>query len=678
MNRMITQDDLNMTLQHVMNIWVKVDVYDKDFNFVDSMDCALISGTFNMDANSDVRRTASFVISPNVRSQISLLIEEDSLVWINRNIVLSVGLQNHRTQEYVWYKLGTFVIMTYSSTYDATTNQLTLNCSDWMALLDGTKNGELGALITEFPAYKEFYSTEETGGTDCYYFKEDEVSYSSGIYSIDSEAHSKYTNGDYVVFQCPATNIGNDRFQWNYYDAIPIYDIVTGAAIKPGILQEGYNYAFRFGSGVLTLTSHVPIDKATDGVPIAYYIIRDAMITAITRLGGMKEYNIDDIGEFLAMPQYNEDYQTYREENPLWNNIPYDLEFSVGDNVLSIITTLRDLYPNYEAYFDEDGVFCCNMVPSQIADEIYLEDGYLQSILISENFEINTATIRNVCEVWGATLEVDFTADKCEMDDDTYTINIPEYGDTIYAGDRIAIQIDDYNSSNSKLVIHTKYTEAQDDTTVEKEKTFDPIPIYDEMTDEPLEANVLEPATTYVFKIKTILIDGKTPVKYAYYQSEYQPQAIDILTDGSYSSETWECADGDVVPVWSKKYFADKYGCKEKNIHFTVDTESALTVQKLGEILSVKNGGEFENITSDQRAMARAIWENWKTARIVDTITLTTKLCLFADVNKKVTFRRHDKEETEQYIITSVSHDLAGGTSTLGLSHFFPLYVDAQ
>ena len=130
MNRPLEQSDLILTYQHVLNLSIRVEVYDKDMNFVETMDCGLVSGTFNMDANSDVRRTASIVVSPNVRSQISFLIEEDSLTWINRNIVLQVGIQDHRTQEYTYYKLGTFVIMTYSSTYDATTNQLTLNCSD--------------------------------------------------------------------------------------------------------------------------------------------------------------------------------------------------------------------------------------------------------------------------------------------------------------------------------------------------------------------------------------------------------------------------------------------------------------------------------------------------------------------------------------------------------------------
>jgi len=678
MNRPLEQSDLILTYQHVLNLSIRVEVYDKDMNFVETMDCGLVSGTFNMDANSDVRRTASIVVSPNVRSQISFLIEEDSLTWINRNIVLQVGIQDHRTQEYTYYKLGTFVIMTYSSTYDATTNQLTLNCSDWMSKLDGTKNGELSALITSFPAYKEFYSTESTGGTDCYYFTKDEVNYSGGIIQITSEPHTKYTDGDYTVIQMPSTNVGNDKFRWNDLTTIPIIDLTTGMAVRPGAMLADYNYAFRFTNSTLELTSHIPIEKVVDGVPILYYVIRDAMITALTRLGMIYDYNIDNIGEFLGMEQYNEDWAQYRIENPLWDNIPYDLEFNVGDNVLSIITTLRDLYPNYETYFDEDGVFCCNMVPSQIADDPYLVDEYFQEILISENYDIDTSSIRNICEVWGASLEVDFTAESCTLSGQDYTIDIPEYGDTEFAGDRIAVQIENVNPANARIIVHTQYTEAEGEETVTKEKTFDPLEIYDEMTDEPLAAGVLEVGTMYVFKIKTKLVDGTTPIKYIYYQSEFQPQAVDVLTDGTVSDEDWTCADGTVVKVWSKEYFADKYGCKLKNIHFTVDPGSALTIQKQGELLSVKQGGEFDNILSDQRAMARAIWENWKNARIVDTISINTKLCLFADVNKKVTFRRHDKEESEQYIITSVSHDFQGGTSTLALSHFYPLYIDAQ
>lgn len=796
MKRQIEHRDLALTYQHVMNLSIRVDVYDKDMVYIDSMDCALISGSFNMDSNSDIRRTTSLVISPNVRSRISLLIEEDSLIWINRNVVLSVGIQDHITWEYTYYKLGTFVIMSYSSTYDPVTNQLTINCSDYMAKLDGSKNGELSALVTSFPAYKEFLSTEKTGGTDCYYFTRDKVTYSQNIYAINSEPHTQYTSGDYVVFQIPATNFAGAQFRWNNLATIPIYDIETGRPIEAGRLIPGNNYPFRFGNGALTLTirkTQPPLETETrdgeavikDGSPLAYYKIRDAMVTAVSRLGGITDFNIDEIGEYQAMQQYNPDWRNYRAKNGLWDNIPYDLEFNVGDSVLSIITALRDLYPNYETYFDEDGVFCCSMVPSEYDDEIYIYDSYLQEILISENYDIDTTTVRNVCEVWGASLEVDFTAESCVLKDTCYTIDIPEYGPVMYNGDRIAIVVENSNPANVTLKIHSVYTEetseprqeyldllnmcdkirnnpkatpnqikklkkksiaagitdtkilddvltklssvikaamvnpdgsllnsngtvgksrggrkyvtfatsatedlkdfaaviydkiASEPThTEERDETLEAIPIYDEMTDLPLVEGYLSPGTMYVFKIKTRVNADGTASKILYYQSEFQPQAIDVLTDGSVSNEEWSCADGTTTKVWSKKYFADKYGCRIDNINFTVDVFSPLTIQKIGETLSVKQGGEFENITSDQRALARAIYENWKMSRIVDTVVLTTKLCLFLDVNKLVEYRRHDEGVIGHFVITAVSHDFTAGTSSITMTRFRPLYMN--
>ena len=89
------------------------------------------------------------------------------------------------------------------------------------------------------------------------------------------------------------------------------------------------------------------------------------------------------------------------------------------------------------------------------------------------------------------------------------------------------------------------------------------------------------------------------------------------------------------------------------------------------------SGGEFDNIESDQRALARAEYENWKTCRLTDSITITTKICPWLDVNKKVSFKRSDKETIEQYIIQSVAHDPAGGTSSITMYRFRPLYMNS-
>ena len=418
----LQETDKRLVKQNVINLRVRIDVYDKDSIYIDTLECGLVSGSCNIDANSDIRRTASFVLIP--MKKVNTLIEEDSMILINRNIVLYIGIQRHRDEEYIWYQQGWYVIQTYNSTYDATSNQLTINCADWTAKLDGTKNGQLGALLTEFPAYKEYYE----GAEDNYYFET--VTYSDNIYSVTLEDYSSYKSGVYMLLKIPAENQGNDRFRINNLEAIQITDLITGQRISAGVMKAGYIYTLLITSaGTAALTNQIPLEEVYDGVPLNYYIIRDGVITALERLGDIHNYNIDDIGEYQAMPQYNPNYVQYREENPLWDNIPYDLEFSVGDNVLSVLTTFRDLYPNYEMFFDIDNTYVARMIPSAESDDPWLNNDFLQEVLISENFTIDTSTVRNVTEVFGASLDTDYTAESCSLSGDTFTIEVPEYGD---------------------------------------------------------------------------------------------------------------------------------------------------------------------------------------------------------------------------------------------------------
>ena len=103
---------------------------------------------------------------------------------------------------------------------------------------------------------------------------------------------------------------------------------------------------------------------------------------------------------------------------------------------------------------------------------------------------------------------------------------------------------------------------------------------------------------------------------------------------------------------------------------------SPFTVQKLGEIPDIKTGGDYDHITSDSLALSRAKWENWKNSRLTDSITLTTNLVPFYDVNMKVLYQTSCSSAPKQYIIKSVSHDFSSGTSTLSLMKFYPLYDD--
>lgn len=551
MAEIVTQEDLLIVLQQsaAITLKLKIEVLDSNGKIIGNLEPDITGGSMSINGESNVRRTANFTVQPTLKEKVKLT--ENSLLWLNKDIRLSIGLFNPRTREYKFYPLGYYVYTDTSGTYDATNNNLTINCADFMKKLDGTKNGQLGNLTISFPAYEE---NEE-----------------------------------------------------------------TGEAIK-------------------------------------YNIIREAVIETLEKLAHITNHRIDDIGEYKALPEYNEAWKKYREENPTWNAIPFDQEFSAGCSVLSILTAFRDLYPNYEMFFDMDtNTFICQLRPMCYEDDIYIDNSFLQRVLISENTTVDMSTVRNICEVWGQVIETDFYNEECTYADNIYSSTIEEYEDGYCNGDKIALKIPSENQAGANLNINN----------------FGAIPILNEANEEPIKANVLKQNEVYVFKIKKKRVDEQDIIT-AYLLGQWQVHAINVLTNGKKSGKFVTNSDGEEYELYSKEYFQKFYNCER--VDMTIIANSPFTVEKLGEIPDIKVGGEFENITSDDLAADRAKWENWKNCRLTDNITITTALLPFLNVNKKVTYKRSDSDREHQYIITSVSHDFEGFTSTITMYRFYPLY----
>lgn len=548
----ITQEDLLIVLQHSSNPMLKlnIEVLDSNQKVIDTLNCGITNGSMSINGQSDIRRTANFVVQPTLKEKIKLT--ENSLLWLNKDIRMSVGLYNPRSKQYKYYPLGCYVYTDTSGTYDATTDNLTISCADFMKKLDGTKNGQLGALIISYPAYRE---SEETG----------EV--------------------------------------------------------------------------------------------IERNIIRNAVIETLEKLARITNHRIDDIGEFYAMPECNDAWEQYREENAdTWNTIPLDQEFSAGCSVLSILTAFRDLYPNYEMFFDmESNTFVCQMVPSCHEDDIYMDNSFLQRVLISENTTVDMTTVRNICEVWGQVIKADFYNEECTYSNNAYSSTIAGYEEGYCNGDVIALRIPSANQAGSQLNIND----------------FGVIPIVNEANEEPIKANELKPNEVYAFKIKKKRVDRQDVVK-AYLLGQWQVHAINVLTNGKKSGKFVTSSDGEEYELYSREYFQKFYNCER--VDMDIIANSPFVVERLGEIPDVKAGGEFENITSNDLAADRAKWENWKNCRLTDNITITTALLPFLDVNKKVSYKRSDSDREHQYVISSVSHDFAGFTTTITMYRFYPLY----
>ena len=98
----------------------------------------VISGSINIDANSDLRRscTLSFVVTDS-----SFNVEAGGKIWLDKLIKIQVGIDSIRTGQTVWTKMGIFLINQPSYTYDAKTRTLSFQGVDLAAKLTGLRNG---------------------------------------------------------------------------------------------------------------------------------------------------------------------------------------------------------------------------------------------------------------------------------------------------------------------------------------------------------------------------------------------------------------------------------------------------------------------------------------------------------------------------------------------------------
>lgn len=549
----IKQSDLEMFRFPDIKYTVKFEVYKGNEKLAE-LEGVTPDGQFTIDANSDVRRTCSMTLIPNpCRPNEHLELDEEGLIWLDNTVKVSIGMRGAKDEQYTYYPMGTYVFTDTSCSYDVSSHSISVNCGDHMTQLDGSKNGQVGALTTVIPAYDE--------------------------------------------------------------------------------------------------------DPET-GEPLKYNVIREAMVQVLTQMCHITNYFVDDIGEYKGMKQYNPNWEEYRKEYDLWNTVPYDLEFSCGCTLLSILQAMRDLYPNYEMFFDENDMFVCQMIPSCEEDDVTVDDSFLQRILISEDSSFDLSTVRNICEVWGQTIDTDYFSEDCKQTNGVYVCNIEGIEEKYYNGDCFAVRVDASNVAGQKINVNS----------------LGDLIIYDEYTENPILAGELEAGVVYVFKVKNLRIDGGNQMR-AYLLGHWQAHGMSVLTDGTEGPGEYTSVDGVKMPMYSQKYFQTAYNVE--TVEMNVIPDSPFTVQRLGEILDVKTGGEYENITSNALAVNRAHYENWKNCRLTDSITITTLLCPFLDVNTKVSYKPHNSVNVNQYIIKSISHDFGSGTSSISMYRFYPLYENS-
>ena len=327
------------------------------------------------------------------------------------------------------------------------------------------------------------------------------------------------------------------------------------------------------------------------GVPVilkAGENIREAIIDTLA-LGGFTKYVV--------------------EEAPSPGTIPNDLEFGQGATVYELLSGLRDIYPNYEMYFDVDNVFYYKPIPTGEDDPVYIDDTLWKEIVMSETIDVDFQNVKNVIEVYGRTHDPAHFSTETTVSNNTISLTIADVEE--YTEDMI------YGFT---LTDNPGYTGAS------------------------LKINDL---TSYPIRLS----DGTTAAKIVAEEGEVY---FCVQFKGTY---------------WNWLGHLQSYGYAEDD---NPDSPFYIN-STVGEIRLPLFGGEYENIFSDDLAQQRAEYELWLHTNMNNTVQLQCVPVPWMDVNMKISYTPQRDSTPSEYIIKSVNFGLAPSDNmSINMIKFYP------
>ena len=657
----IGAEDYNVLKQQYIKKYIRLELLDFQYNIVDELSGNMTKCSINVDSNSDLRRSCDlgFVVTTSTFD-----IKAGSKLWLDKFVRPYVGYENMRTGEIQWYNQGIYLVNNPQWSYNASTNEISMQALDLMSKLTGLRNGNLEGIPTK---------------------------------------------------------IAKDEN------------------------------------------------------------VREAIIKTI-ELGGFTKYICEEC----------------KTKDGTIVPVPYDIEIDVGGTIYDILTGLRDIMPNYQIYFDINGVFHYEPIPLAYDDPVLIDDDLFNNVLISENINTDFESVKNYVEVLGHTWDVDYYspsdkttvsggtitptfADLKELQNDTAVgITLPS---DITNVDKITI---DFLGNNDVVDIDNEPVKSLSKDTEwifqcvagEKGKlpsTYRKLEYIQSSGKQYIDTGVIVKDITEIkvdFQAVTILsgenqyasswvdysnhiqigISGNTFIDsggvtysqtssvtartqavgvplgavnlhlYLFAQSEgtgalhyssgrifscqittanglvrnfvpcKNPDGVigmyDIVNDKFYqssSSDTFiagtDLGPGDgALPFWRfmghQQAQATSYDNNPSSPFYVGDPIGSSSV---GRIRIVLYGGEYDNIYSDDLAQQRADFEIYQRSRLNDSISMETIPIPWMDANIVISHRFGQKQEPSKYIVKSFSVDYAtGGTMTINAITWYPYYEESE
>ena len=419
--------------------------------------------------------------------------------------------------------------------------------------------------------------------------------------------------------------------------------------------------------------------------------VREIFIATIAR-AGFTNYIIN-------IP--SDDYQT----------IQFDMSVDGTSTLYNILSTInQNQYINYQMYFDVDGVFHFEPIPSGSNASIMVDDDIWNYTYISHEVSTNYEDLKNHIIVLGKTHTADYYCDNVVYNNNTKTFSMDSAGikherdemkisfttpndmTTTTAGQQYKLNLNGYGAYNIKtasnsldfvmrpdtyyvLKCHgvkrwTAYLRGGKNTTAYYVTDGDILDLEDiqSIVGCYISKTATSRAEAVTENIKIIDVTGNTTDGYdIWVDTTLTPdQAVDGRLFYIYQDDTseiyWEFM-GEYQP---RAEIMDE----NPNSPFYVEGE-------VGDIKITLAGGDYDNISTSELAMERAKWELYTRDRLNDTLSLTCLPIYWLDVNWLVYITLPTETEAKPYIVKEIStNGGVTGTQTIQLMSFYSYYPE--
>ena len=672
---MPTQKQYDVTLQPIRQIDCKIAVLDYDYTLIDEISGITTSIQLNIDADSDIRRTAD--VNINLKDDISqnqnhaFYWVAGNAYWFDKYIQIFTSIKDVRTDEDVWVNQGIYCINAPSISYDAASNDLSFQAVDLVAKMTGMRDGQLQGSSTTIPADVSIKNAIETilleQGFTNYILLDppqertvEEINIDAGGTAWDLLSQLRDINSNWEMFfdvdgvfhfqQIPNGKVITDESSSIIEDVLVTnsnQNIVTNNNVDIGILTET-EVEYTYGEP-LPLVDSTIWDKAL--ISASYDTNFEDVKNYVEVYG--KQHEPSEVATAYIPPNSGYINLTLTKGRDKYVNGTWCIEFDIGDGLdpVMLSTFISAIYvydkdnsatPWFSVLIGDEPItmgnesYCIKMTVGVITSVVsgeYL--GYMQPKAYA--FENNPQSPFYVGQFKEYTCalgtSVDFASEREAV---ITTVDATVNGSTMIVDVRPWISAQDYSDAS---LYHEWYFKVNVNLTNNTSVTVMAVRVAGTTI------------TTGIYGISGQLISLD-------YSQEYMLVVARNNTSTPSVGMLYYPTQASALPMsTTSKLYAPQFN---------------------NQVRLVCAGGEYDNIYSNSLAEQRARYEVYLHARLHDNIDITCVPIYWLDVNQIIEYRlpNSTSKESDYWLVKSISTDVStDGTQTINAMRYYAEYA---